>query len=127
MFYYANKTTLRNKRRGGMHLRVYATSSLIILNITSVFQFPPTRSADLAIECWLGKYFEQVLLRNRDSCPMNEVRCSSGECIDGSFLCDGKADCRDKSDEATSLNNKTCSKVFIITWLRCIYFFFCRT
>ena len=33
------------------------------------------------------------------TCPSDEFTCRSGECIDTRFICDGRADCADRSDE----------------------------
>ena len=34
------------------------------------------------------------------ACRAGEFQCSNGDCIDERERCDGKADCRDRSDES---------------------------
>ncbi|XP_033343135.1 beta-2-glycoprotein 1 isoform X2 [Megalopta genalis] len=51
---------------------------------------------------------------------LDTFRCKNGECIESTLLCDGRPDCRDKSDETTA----ECSKRGIIcpyTTFRCGY------
>ncbi|OAF68980.1 hypothetical protein A3Q56_03251 [Intoshia linei] len=59
-----------------------------------------------------------------DFCPPNNFQCSSGKCISNIFVCDGKNDCSDTSDESQYLGcnldlnfnkifNVTCSKGFV--------------
>ena len=40
-----------------------------------------------------------ILTDVTNGCPVNSYHCKSGECIDASLACNGKADCLDKSDE----------------------------
>nr|CAD7575376.1 unnamed protein product [Timema californicum] len=52
------------------------------------------------------------------SCKSGEYRCSSGECIDQLFLCDGLTECMDKSDE----NIAQCSTISCPSFaFRCSY------
>nr|CAD7604598.1 unnamed protein product [Timema genevievae] len=52
------------------------------------------------------------------SCRSGEYRCSSGECIDQLFLCDGLTECKDKSDE----NIAQCSSISCPSFaFRCSY------
>lgn len=37
---------------------------------------------------------------NGGSCLINEWQCDNGECINKDFVCDGRVDCLDNSDEA---------------------------
>lgn len=56
----------------------------------------------------------------RSQCGPEKFQCKNGECIQGILLCDGQADCRDKSDETTA----ECSKPYIVcphTAFRCAY------
>lgn len=54
--------------------------------------------------CETGRTFNDEL--ETKCVPRCEARCSSGECIESSMLCDGKADCLDGSDEKCP--QKTC-------------------
>ncbi|CAD6239024.1 GSCOCT00008609001.2-RA-CDS [Cotesia congregata] len=39
------------------------------------------------------------LSHSQDTCELNQFRCANEQCITGEFLCDGKQDCMDGSDE----------------------------
>ncbi|XP_076299371.1 clotting factor C [Lasioglossum baleicum] len=56
----------------------------------------------------------------RSQCGVEKFQCKNGECIQSILLCDGRADCRDKSDETTT----ECTKPNILcphTAFRCAY------
>lgn len=48
---------------------------------------------------------ETLLSRNsrRDGCDSSQFKCENGECIESLQLCDGSADCKDRSDETEEI------------------------
>lgn len=51
-----------------------------------------------------GRYFESRPMRDSIMCPDKRFQCvSNGFCIPQHYVCDGKADCKDKSDESEDL------------------------
>ncbi|XP_078577348.1 trypsin-3-like [Branchiostoma floridae x Branchiostoma japonicum] len=57
------------------------------------------------------------------SCSASDFQCSNGNCIPGSWECDGEADCSDGSDEASCSGGGTCQQgvhFFCANGLYCI-------
>ena len=40
-----------------------------------------------------------LLQTDEPLCPVDQLACGSGDCIDSYLFCDGQPDCADKSDE----------------------------
>ena len=49
------------------------------------------------LKCTKNEKFEKI----QAHCSPNQFRCNTGECIQKEYQCDGEADCRDHSDEAS--------------------------
>ncbi|XP_071564591.1 modular serine protease-like isoform X2 [Temnothorax nylanderi] len=50
-------------------------------------------------EVCIGSEYAQIGYTQTNNCGLQKFRCCNGDCIASDLLCDGKTDCRDKSDE----------------------------
>lgn len=57
-----------------------------------------------------GLNYKEVTLYIMDICTASQSQCRTRQCIQTSSICDGKADCLDKSDEGSSF----CSEYLFI-------------
>ncbi|VDD74247.1 unnamed protein product, partial [Mesocestoides corti] len=104
--------------RLGIRPRVFSSG----VNISRDFQFETTHPdpqsvivsvpgglpaiySGISIQCILPDgVAKRVPIFLHDSCPSTQVRCRSGECVAVDSICNGRIDCKDGSDETTSMD-----------------------
>lgn len=98
-----------NYRLREAHTLVFATQSFVIYFtfLSEPHSFHPFIAAPMFSWSFITLITFSSLLAPKQ-CTSNEFRCSSGQCVSSSFVCDDEADCDDGSDEA-SCPPLTCS------------------